>query len=67
MTNDALLVVEAIFDLIFRLFTSWYIPGTNVTPAVAIFGIAFIVLSFRLVSKLLGVFDASDSLRGDDH
>lgn len=56
MTNDALSVVSVLFNTLFRLFTSWYIPGTNVTPAVAIFGIAFIMLSFRLVSKVLGLF-----------
>lgn len=57
MTNDALSVVSVLFNTLFRLFTSWYIPGTNVTPAVAIFGIAFIMLSFRLVSKVLGLFE----------
>lgn len=56
MTNDSLSVVSVLFQSVFRLFTSWYIPGTNVTPAVAIFGIAFIMLSFRLVSKVLGLF-----------
>lgn len=33
MTNDALLVLETLFQTIWRLFTSWNFPGTNVTPA----------------------------------
>lgn len=33
MTSDAILVVECLFSSIWSLFTSWYIPGTNVTPA----------------------------------
>lgn len=33
MTNDALLVLETLFQTIWSLFTSWHIPGTNVTPA----------------------------------
>lgn len=56
MTDDALAVVSAIFDTVFRLFNSWYIPGTNVTPAVAIFGIAFVGLVLRFLGKLTGLW-----------
>ena len=41
MTDDALLVVQCLFQTIWQLFNSWYIPGTNVTPAVMIFGFLF--------------------------
>lgn len=57
MTNDALAVMEVLFQTIFGLFTSWYIPGTNVTPAVALFGVMFISLMFRFFAKLLGIWD----------
>lgn len=60
MTNDALSVVGAIFSNIFRLFNSWYIPGTNVTPAVLFFGILFVTLAFRIVGKLLGLWGDDD-------
>lgn len=33
MTSDALAVVQCLFDTLWRLFTSWNIPGTNVSPA----------------------------------
>lgn len=33
MTNDALLVLQSLFQTIWRLFSSWNFPGTNVTPA----------------------------------
>lgn len=33
MTADALLVLQTLFKSIWMLFNSWYIPGTNVTPA----------------------------------
>lgn len=56
MTNDALSVVSVLFSTIFRLFTSWYIPGTNVTPAVALFGILFLTLIFRILAKVLGLW-----------
>lgn len=57
MTDDALLVLKTLFQTIFSLFTSWYIPGTNVTPAVAFFGILFISILFRVLSRLLGLWD----------
>lgn len=33
MTNDAIAVLNCLFQTIWSLFTSWHIPGTNVTPA----------------------------------
>lgn len=56
MTDDALLVVKSIFSTCFRLLNSWYIPGTNVTPAVAFFGILFLTILFRIVTHVFGLF-----------
>lgn len=33
MSNDALAVLDCLFNTIWALFTSWHIPGTDVTPA----------------------------------
>ena len=33
MTNDAIAVLKCIFQTIWKLFTNWHIPGTNVSPA----------------------------------
>lgn len=33
MTSNALAVLDCLFQTIWALFTSWHIPGTNVTPA----------------------------------
>ena len=57
MTDDALDVVSVIFDTIFQLFNSWYIPGTNVTPAVALFGVLFITLLLRVFNRIFGIWD----------
>lgn len=53
MTNSALMVLQVLFQSIWRLFTSWHIPGTNVTPAVmalfllsAVFTIKFVKMVF---------------------
>jgi hypothetical protein len=57
MTNDALSVVVVVFSTVFQLFNSWYIPGTNVTPAVALFGILFISILFRILARVFGLWD----------
>ena len=33
MSSDAVLIVRHIFTMIWKLFTSWTIPGTLATPA----------------------------------
>lgn len=60
MTDDALLVVKSIFGTCFRLLNSWYIPGTNVTPAVALFGLLFLAILFRIVAHVFGLFGQED-------
>lgn len=57
MTNDALSAVAVMFSSVFTLFNSWYIPGTNVTPAVAFFGILFLTILFRVLSRIFGLWD----------
>lgn len=52
MTSDALLVVHFLFTQIWSLFTSWYIPGTNVTPA----SMAFFLLASFAVIKILKMY-----------
>ena len=37
MGSNAVLIVKVFFSSVWQLFTSWYIPGTNVTPAAASF------------------------------
>lgn len=56
MTDDSLSVVSLLFGTVFRLFNSWYIPGTNVTPAVALFGILFISVMFKIAGHVLGLW-----------
>lgn len=60
MTDDALLVVKSIFGSCFKLLNSWYIPGTNVTPAVALFGLLFLAILFRIITYVFGLFGQED-------
>lgn len=51
MTADALLVVQFLFTSIWSFFTSWYIPGTNVTPAAMFFFIMAVTVVFRILKR----------------
>lgn len=56
MTNDAILVLGTLFNTIWRLFTSWYIPGTNgVTPAMAFLFFIAAGIGLRFVHRVLGL------------
>lgn len=55
MTSDGLLVLECLFSTVWRLFTTWNIPGTAVTPGGFL---AFLVLAgivLRWLSRLFEV------------
>lgn len=50
MTSDAIQIVRFLFTTIWAMFTSWYIPGTNVTPA----GMAFFLLLSSFILRSIG-------------
>lgn len=55
MTHDALMVLQCLFDIIWRLFTSWHIPGTNTTPAAFFMFIAVCGLALKFLYRVSGV------------
>lgn len=55
MTSDAILVVQCLFSTIWSLFTSWYIPGTNVTPAQFFLFLGSASLGITFIVRLLMV------------
>lgn len=55
MTSDAILVVQCLFSTIWTLFTSWYIPGTNVTPAQFFLFLGSASLGITFIVRLLTV------------
>lgn len=55
MTADALAVLRVLFGSIWRIFTSWYIPGTNTTPAMFFVFLLFAVVVIKFVSFMFGV------------
>lgn len=72
MTHDGLLVLQCLFVNIWRLFTSWHIPGTETTPAAFFMFIAVCGLALKFLYRVSGVvpdvgigIDARDSLLDD--
>lgn len=53
MTNDALSVLNCLFQTIWSLFTTWHIPGTNVTPAGFFLFLISASIGFRYVLSFL--------------
>lgn len=61
MSADALSLLNGLFSAFWGLFTGFYIPGTNVTPAAFALAILFIWL---LVRRLVRLFDTQSSVKG---
>lgn len=55
MTSDAILIVQCLFSSIWSLFTTWYIPGTNVTPAQFFLFLGSAGLGITFIVRLLTV------------
>lgn len=62
MTSDAIQVITFVFSTLWRLFNSWYIPGTHTTPA----AFALFSLTLLLTVKVVRMIFNSDVLDGDD-
>lgn len=60
MSSDVLLVLSSIFGTIWRLFTSWRLPGFSFTPAAWAMFSAFFLLLIRFVRRLFGSTDVVD-------
>lgn len=54
MTNSAFSIIQFTFSTIWRLFTSWRIPGTIVTPASLIFFVLSAGLAIKFIVNLMG-------------
>lgn len=55
MTADGLAVLQCLFQVIWRLFTSWYIPGTRTTPAAFFLFLIAAGLALRFIVRLFGI------------
>lgn len=65
MTADGVLVLRSIFTVIWKLFTSWYIPGTHTTPAAFAVFILVTGLILRSTKFLLGAAGNMMGKEGD--
>lgn len=55
MSADVLYLLHGLFSALWTLFTGWYLPGTNVTPAAFALAILFIWLILRWIVRIFGM------------
>lgn len=65
MTQNGFTFLSGFLAQVFRLFTSWYIPGTNVTPAGLMFFLLCIPFAFKFIRRLFIGFSDGASSRGE--
>lgn len=53
MTSDGLRFIQWFFSEFWKLFNSWYIPGTAITPAAAMFGLIAIPLALKTILSIV--------------
>lgn len=53
MTQDGLTFIQWFFSQFWRFFTSFYIPGTAITPAAAMFGLVAIPLALKTILSVV--------------
>lgn len=58
MNSDALTVLYMIFEVCWRFFTSWTVPGTNITIGTFLLFLLFVSLAIRFIKRF---FDNSNS------
>lgn len=69
MTSNAILAIRCIFEQSWRLFTSWHIPGTNISPAAwLIFAVVFyiglkMVFGILGMTAVFGTFNSSEKIQ----
>lgn len=68
MSADAIAIVKFLFETIWKLFTSWYIPGTNVTPAAMAFFLMVSSFTLKTLAWMLnrGIFDGPMDNTGEE-
>lgn len=60
MTNDAVLVLTALFSGIWRIFTSWNFPGTKLSPAELFIGFLALAWAIKFFKRLIGTYYQSE-------
>lgn len=60
MTEQAFQILQTLFSTIWRLFTGWHIPGTNLTPAVFLIGSVVFVVVVHIIKRAVGGTSGGD-------
>lgn len=60
MTSQSVLILKSWFSWGWQLLTSFYLPGTNVTPAAMLLFGSFAFIALKFFTRLVGNGSASD-------
>lgn len=52
MTQDAFTILSVLMSTLWKFFNSWYLPGTNVTPAGFMLLVAFLAVTIRFLKRI---------------
>lgn len=55
MTQEVLQFIAGFFREFWKLFNSWYIPGTNVTPVGMILFCSWVPFTLKFIKELIGL------------
>lgn len=61
MTEDVVLILSTVLRAAWYLFTSWFIPGTRMTPASMALFVLTVVVSLRFFKRMGRVDDDSSN------
>lgn len=65
MTQNFLILLQTLFNSAWKLLTSFYVPGTNVTPAGILIFIASAVIGIKFFKRLFSAFGGDSSSKSN--
>lgn len=59
MYGDGLLIIRALIGWAWRFFVSFELPGTHITPALAMIGLSVITMAVKFIRGMVGLGNGS--------
>lgn len=64
VSSDFSAVIRFMWETAFRFMTSFYIPGTRITPLALLFFVACTTIALRFITNMFGIGNVSDMTTG---
>lgn len=62
ITDKGVAILRFMWQMAFNLLTSFYIPGTRITPLALLFFVSFTYLAIQFFVRILGLGSVSDTM-----